>query len=126
MIKQNISRTHRILGSVIALIQIFDIFIHVATNQVEPIRISSNIIILLWLTTVFILRATTFNANFQKMAIGSIVAYLVLNIIFLMLEGVTNEAQGGELRLTLFVLVLLTVTLSTVLAYLRGKQNQIS
>ena len=119
MLKQNPSWNLRALGVVIAIIQVFDIFIHVATNQAEPIRITSNIIILLWLTTVFIL--STFNANFLKMAIGSIVAYLVLNIIFLMLEGVTNAEQGGELRVTLFVLVLLTVTLSTLLTYLYGK-----
>ena len=119
MLKQNTSWNLRVLGGVIAIVQVFDIFIHVATNQVEPIRITSNIIILLWLTTVFIL--STFNANFLKTAIGSIVAYLVLNIIFLMLEGVTNAEQGGELRVTLFVLVLLTVTLSTLLTYLCGK-----
>ena len=119
MFKQNTSWSLRVLGVVIAIVQVFDIFIHVATNQAEPIRITSNIIILLWLTTVFIL--STFNTNFLKMAIGSIVAYLVLNIIFLMLEGVTNAEQGGELRVTLFVLVLLTVTLSTLLTYLCGK-----
>ena len=119
MLKQNTSWNLRVLWSVIAIVQVFDIFIHVATNQVEPIRITSNIIILLWLTTVFIF--STFNANFLKMAIGSIVAYLVLNIIFLMLEGVTNAEQGGELRVMLFVLVLLTVTLSTLLTYLWGK-----
>lgn len=119
MLKQNTSWSLRILGGVIAIIQVFDIFIHVATNQVEPVRITSNIIILLWLTTVFIL--STFNVNFLKTAIGSIVAYLVLNIIFLMLEGVTNAEQGGELRVMLFVLVLLTVTLSTLLTYLCGK-----
>ena len=119
MLKQNTSWNLRVLGGVIAIVQVFDIFIHVATNQVEPIRITSNIIILLWLTTVFIL--STFKANFLKMAIGSIVAYLVLNIIFLTLEGVTNAEQGGELRVTLFVLVLLTVTLSTLLTYLCGK-----
>ena len=119
MLEQNTTRNLKVLGIVIAIIQIFDIFIHVATNQVEPIRITSNIIILLWLTTVFIF--SLFNANFLKTAIGSIVAYLVLNVIFLMLEGVTNSEQGGELRVTLFVLVLLTITLSTILTYLRGK-----
>ena len=119
MLKQNTSWNLRVLGGVIAIVQVFDIFIHVATNQVEPIRITSNIIILLWLTTVF--AVSPFNANFLKMAIGSIAAYLVLNIIFLMLEGVTNAEQGGELRVTLFVLVLLTVTLSTLLTYLCGK-----
>ena len=119
MLTQNTSWSLRVLGGVIAIVQVFDMFIHVATNQVVAIRITSNIIILLWLTTVFIL--STFNANFLKMAIGSIVAYLVLNIIFLMLEGVTNAEQGGELRVTLFVLVLLTVTLSTLLTYLCGK-----
>lgn len=119
MLKQNASWKLRALGIVIAIIQVFDIFIHVATSQVEPIRITSNIIILLWLTTVFIFSA--FNANFLKIAIGSIAVYLILNIIFLMLEGVTNAEQGGALRIMLFVLVLLTLTLSTLLTYLCGK-----
>jgi hypothetical protein len=119
MLKQNTSWNLRVLGGVIAIVQVFDIFIHVATNQAELIRIASNIIILLWLTTVFIL--STFKANFIRMAIGSIAVYLGLNIIFLMLEGVTNAEQGGGLRVTLFVLVLLTVTLSTLLTYLCGK-----
>ena len=119
MLKQNTSWFLRVLGGVITIVQVFDIFIHVVTNQVEPIRVTSNIIVLLWLTMVFILGA--FNANFLKMSIGSIVAYLGLNSIFLILEGVTNAEQGGELRVTLFVLVLLTVALSTLLTYLRRK-----
>lgn len=119
MLKQNTSWFLRVLGGVIAIVQVFDIFIHVVTNQVEPVRVTSNIIVLLWLTMVFILSA--FNANFLKMSIGSIFAYLGLNSIFLILEGVTNAEQGGELRVTLFVLVLLTVALSTLLTYLRRK-----
>jgi hypothetical protein len=31
--------------------------------------------------------------------------YLLLNLVFLALEGVTNPEQGGALRVTLFVFV---------------------
>ena len=105
-----------VLGIGIALIQLFDIIIHVATNQIEPIRISSNIIILLWLAVV---ASGKINTKFLPTAVGSIGAYLLLNLIFLALEGVTNPNQGGELRVTLFLLVFLTVILSSWLTYLR-------
>ena len=42
----------RLLGIGIALIQLFDIIIHAATNQIEPLRVSSNIIVFLWLAVV--------------------------------------------------------------------------
>ena len=119
MLKRNTSWNLKVLGAVIAIIQVFDIFIHVATNQFELLRVSSNVIILVWLTTVFV--SSSLNVKFLKTAIGSIVAYLALNIIFLAFEGVTNAEQGGELRVTLFVLVFLTVTLSTLLTYLFRK-----
>lgn len=121
MLKKKTSWSPRLLGGVIAIVQIFDIYVHIASNQVEPIRITSNVIILLWLTMVFIVN--NLHVKFLKTAIGSIVTYLVLNVIFLMLEGVTNPEQGGEPRVVLFVLVLLTVILSTLLTYLFGKDE---
>jgi hypothetical protein len=57
-------------------------------------------------------------------AAGSIGAYLVLNILFLTLEGVTNPNRGGGLRVMLFLLVFLTVVLSTLLTILRRHNLQ--
>jgi hypothetical protein len=51
-----------------------------------------------------------------------IAAYLVLNIIFLAMEGITNEAQGGDLRVALFILVSVTVFLSSTFTYLQSKR----
>jgi hypothetical protein len=42
--------------------------------------------------------------------------YLLLNGVFLATAGVTNEAQGGALRIPLFVFVGLTVALMVTLA----------
>ncbi len=102
------------LGLAIALVQLFDIAIHVATNQVEPLRILSNIIILLWVAAGVL---GWLKARFRPTAVAAVSAYLLLNLIFLALEGVTNEAQGGDLRVMLFVLISLTVGLSAVWIY---------
>lgn len=106
----------RVLQITVALIQIFDIVIHAATDQLELLRVSSNVVILLWLA---IVTMEKFNEKFLQMAASSIGAYLILNVIFLAVEGVTNAEQGGGLRTMLFLLVFLTITLSTLLTYLQ-------
>ena len=108
----------RVLQIGVAIIQLLDIIIHAATNQLEILRVSSNVIVLLWLAIVAIGKL---NAKFLQIAASSIGAYLVLNIIFLAINGATNAEQGGGLRVTLFLLVFLTITLSTLLAYLQDK-----
>lgn len=105
----------RALGIGIAMVQLADIVIHAATDQLEILRVSSNGIVLIWLAVVM---TGKFNANFLQTAASSIGAYLVLNLIFLAREGVTNVEQGGELRTTLFLLMFLTITLSILLPYL--------
>ena len=106
----------RILGMGIALVQIFDGVIHAAANQLEPIRVAANVIILLWLVTINFGR---FKANFLPISFGSIGAYLVLNLIFLAREGLTNPAQDNEPRVMLLLLLVLTLIFSTWLTYLR-------
>ncbi len=108
------SLTLRLLGITIALVQIFDIVIHTATNQLEPLRVISNVVILLWLASV---ASGRLKARFQLTAVVANGAYLVLNLIFLTREGIRNPEQGGELRVLLFVLMFLTVALSVILAY---------
>ncbi len=92
----------------IIFIQLFDIAIHVATNQVEPIRISSNIIIMAWLS---IIVSGQFSKWFWQMALSAVGVYCVLNGIFLALEGVVNS-ENGQLRIMLFILLTLTIGLS--------------
>ena len=109
----------KILGLGIALLQLFDIFIHAVTDQLEILRVTSNIIVLVWLT---IAAAGKFSGKFLQISMGSVSAYLILNITFLALEGVRNMEQGGELRVTLFLLIFLTTALSAWLIYIRSKQ----
>ena len=55
--KSNAKNANAILktfGIGIALIQLFDIFIHAATNQLEIIRVISNLVILLWLAVIML------------------------------------------------------------------------
>ncbi len=95
------------------LVQLFDIVIHAATDQLEPLRVTSNLIIIAWLATIAFGRADGKNVTAALISIGG---YFGLNIIFLALEGLTNP-NTGELRITLFLLVFLTTALSTALYF---------
>jgi hypothetical protein len=109
----------RILGSAITLVQLLDIIIHAATDQLELLRVSSNIIIVIWLMVVAMRKVKTNVLPAAALAIG---AYLILNVIFLAMEGITNAQQGSGLRVALFVLAFLTVTLSGLFVYIQGKR----
>lgn len=104
-------RTWLLLGIGIAIIQIFDIVIHAVTDQLEFLRVASNVVILAWL-------GTTLLGKFRDKltAFGAIGLYAVLNVLFLMREGFTNPEQGGAPRMMLFILVLLTIGLSALLS----------
>jgi hypothetical protein len=116
------NRSTLVTGIGLALVQIVDIIIHVATNQAEPIRITSNIIVLLWLA---VLALGSVKTRFRLVAMGVIGAYLALNLIFLALNGVTNVEQGGGLRITLLVLIFRTVALAALLTYF-WERNQVA
>ena len=104
------------IGLAIALVQLFDIAIHVATNQAEPLRILSNVVVLLWVAGRLF---GWIGGHLRTTAVASVSAYFLLNLIFLAREGVTNEAQRGELRVVLLGLVFITVGMSAVWGYLR-------
>ena len=64
MSKQNNTNTLlKVLGIGIALVQIFDVIIHAASDQLEPLRVSSNVIILVWLAIVISLIHQTVELN---------------------------------------------------------------
>jgi len=92
----------------IIIIQLFDIIIHAATDQLEPLRVGSNLIILVW---VFVLLSGKLSEKIKSITLGSIGTYLGLNLIFLALEGLTNPNTGAP-RSMLFLLVILTTVLS--------------
>lgn len=114
------TKSTTLLAISIALLQIFDIIIHAATNQIEILRVTSNVAILLWLVMVGLKKL---NTKFLKVSIGSIALYLILNLIFLAQAGLTNPEQNGELRVMLFILVFLTTVLSSIFAYFHNKQK---
>ena len=105
-------RRTNILILAIALVQIFDVTIHAATDQLEPIRVASNVIILAWLGLV-----AGGRGGIRSISSGMVGGYLLLNLLFLAQEGITNPAQGGALRVMLLVLIALTEGLSAWLIY---------
>jgi hypothetical protein len=108
----------KLIGLAIALVQLSDLLLHAASNQLEPLRVTSNLVILLWLA---IAASGRLNTRLQLAALVSIGAYLLLNLVFLAREGLTNPAQGGALRVALFGLMFFTVALSGLFIYLREK-----
>jgi len=98
----------RMLLSIIGLVQVFDIFVHVALNQAEPLRIIGNIVVLLLLASLAF-RSGASKTNFRQIALGAVISYLVLNGIFLAIHGVTNQ---GNPRTVMFLLVGVTTVLS--------------
>lgn len=110
----------KIIGGILILIQLADILLHVATHQLEALRVSANLIILIWLT---ILTFGKVKAKSLSIAIISITAYLLFNLVFLALNGLTNLQQGGALRVTLFVLVFITVMLSAWFTHLQQRSK---
>ena len=95
----------RTIVSLLALVQVLDIVIHAATGQLEPVRVGSNLIVLA------LLAARSFVNAGTAWTLGAGAAYLALNLLFIAQHGITNAAQGGQLRVTLVVLVLATVGL---------------
>ena len=93
------------------LFQILDIVVHIATNQVEVVRIISSVAIILW--AVAILGTTLASVQIPSKALMALcvvilLIYLVLNIVFLVQEGAMNE---GRPRIPLFLFVLITLGL---------------
>ena len=115
---QTLAKKTKIFGVVVILVQLFDIAIHAATDQLELLRVTSNLIILAW---VLVLLADKLGEKIKSVTLGSIGAYLGLNLIFLALEDMTNPNTGAP-RGTLFLLVFLTTVLSTVL-FLQVKKD---
>lgn len=108
------STASKITGIVIVIVQVFDILIHAATDQLEFLRVTANIVILVWLAILFFGRLRQVS---QAASAGAIGLYLLLNLIFLFQAGFTNPEQGGAPRTMLFILVILTSLLSILLVF---------
>lgn len=108
------STASKITGIVIAVVQVFDILIHAATDQLEFLRVTANIVILVWLAILFFGRLGRVSKAASAGAVG---LYILLNLIFLFQAGFTNPEQGGAPRTMLFILVILTSLLSMPLVF---------
>ena len=86
----------------IILIQVADTTVHVLANQVEPLRITANIIIIIWLLLP--------SKNLTKsLSLGSVGLFAILNIYFLSQFGITND---GSPRIFFWGAVISTLALS--------------
>lgn len=91
-------------ASVLGLLQGFDVGVHAAAGQLEPLRVVANVLIAGW-AVVAVVRSDAARGLAVQGALG---AYLLLNAVFVALEGPTNPAQGGAVRWLLFALVVAT------------------
>ena len=90
---------NRSLAGVI-IIQALDAVVHLATGNIELLRISASVMLVVgaWM----MLRSP---AGAKGVGMANGFAYLVLNGVFLFVHGLTNAATGN-LRIPLFVLVI--------------------
>jgi hypothetical protein len=98
------------------LLLVFDVGMHAAAGQIEPLRVAASVFIAAWAVVVIVSRAAARGLAVQA-ALG---AYLLLNAVFIALEGFTNADQGGAVRWTLFALVAATTVAVLGLAAARG------
>lgn len=112
--------TYATVGIAAALIQLVDIAVHAATDQLEPIRVASNVLMLAGLAATVIRRGDRVGSVALA---GCIVIYLILNLLFVLWYGITNPEQDGQLRIALIALVVLTVVLSAPLLRFGGGRS---
>ncbi len=91
-------------AAVLGLVQGFDIGVHLAAGQLEPLRVVASVLIAGW-AILAVVRSEAARGLAVQAALG---AYLFLNAVFVVLEGPTNPANGGAVRWLLFALVVAT------------------
>jgi hypothetical protein len=101
----------------VGIVQGFDVGVHLASGQLEPLRLAASVLIAGWAVAA-VVRA---DAARGPVLVGAHGAYLLLNAVFVALEGPTNPAQGGAVRWMLFALVLATSVAVVGLATARGR-----
>ncbi|MGB1462968.1 MAG: hypothetical protein ACPG8Q_05490, partial [Candidatus Poseidoniaceae archaeon] len=93
---------HRSFG-ILLFIQALDVFIHVASGQVESLRISASVMLVI---AAWMILASPGGA--KGVGIANAFAFMVLNGVFLSVSGLSNP-ETGSLRVPLFVLVTLSL-----------------
>ena len=86
-------------------LQIIDITVHVLSNQIEPLRILANALIIIWFIQIY-------KYNSKNISYLVITIYLGLNTLFLILNGLSNS---GEPRIFFWISISLTSLISTLI-----------
>ncbi|MEO1564199.1 MAG: hypothetical protein AAFR98_12245 [Pseudomonadota bacterium] len=109
-------RTLWMLGAVIA-VQVFDIGLHVAVNEVEPLRVLSNLVLI---------AGASFGAlaqqNWRPVIWTAALAYVILNLAFVAIYGLVNPETGIN-RAPLFVFMAVSLWLTYRVEQLRLKAS---
>lgn len=100
-----VAKSNRLIYSILA-IQLFDILIHTAVDRVEPLRISGNVVILVWLAMV-LFKKDLIKSWMSYLASG---IYLLCNSWFIVGDQVFTYFTGQEL-VVMFALILSTIVL---------------
>jgi hypothetical protein len=86
-------------------LQIIDITVHVLSNQIEPLRILANALIIIWFIQIYKYKS-------KNISYLAITIYLGLNTLFLILNGLSNS---GEPRIFFWISISLTTLISTLI-----------
>jgi hypothetical protein len=108
-----------VLAWVVILLQVFDVVVHAATDQIEPLRVAANFLVA-GSAIVALVRSAAARGLAVPTALG---AYLLLNAVFVALEGFTNPDQGGAVRWMLFALIAATTVAGLGLAAARTRAS---
>jgi hypothetical protein len=108
-----------VLAWVVILLQVVDVVVHAATDQIEPLRVAANVLIA-GSAIVAVVRSASTRGLVVPAALG---AYLLLNAVFVGFEGATNPDQGGAVRWMLFALISTTTVAALGLAAARTRAS---
>jgi hypothetical protein len=89
----------------LALVQAVDVAVHIATDQFEPIRVLSNLVVVIGAVAALVRPGS---ASTVLLVAGA--GYLGLNLLFVALHGVVNPSSGAP-RTALLVFVLASLAL---------------
>ena len=83
-------------------LQIIDITVHVLSDQIEPLRILANALVIIWFIQIYKYKS-------KNLSYLVTTTYLGLNTLFLVLNGLSNN---GEPRIFFWISTSLTVLIS--------------
>jgi len=104
-------------AAALGLLQGVDVGAHAAAGQIEPLRVAASVLIAGWAVVALVRLDAARGLAVQ----AALAAYLLLNALFVALEGATNPAQGGAMRWLLFALVVATTVVVLGLATARAR-----